>query len=142
MRYLELNRTAKTAAVIRTNADGFVTHEVVLGPCADTEQALEYATLCGWLSSGEWISSGDFTCIDLEPIPQWVAFVGSTVPDNAVELARGAGVMAVDVLKTENASSEGKVRVLFSVEVPKNWEWAESPDWAAFSGEEPVIEHL
>ena len=135
--HLEINHNTGNAAVIRTNADGFVTHEVVIAQSVDAEAVAERARELGWTVGSDWWPSGDHEIALLTPTPVWVSFVGH-VPENAVELARNAGVMATQKIVEEDLPEVGKIRVRFEVELPNKWEWNDSPEWVALNDEEEI----
>jgi len=136
--HLEINHNTGNAGVIRTNADGFVTHEVIISQSTSHDEVTEQANALGWTVGADWWPSGDHEIALLEPTPVWVSFVGH-VPENAIELARGAGVMATGIVSQEDLPEQGKVRVQFDVELPKGWLWQDVPDWVALSDEEETV---
>jgi hypothetical protein len=133
MTHLEINHNNNRCHIARTNEDGFVTHEVEIAETTDAATAVEVANRLGWSIDEPWWTSGDFHCIALHPTPVWVSFIGDAMPENAIELANGAGVMALSLLKTEAKPDEGKVRGEFAVSIPRGWTWTESPSWQPFT---------
>lgn len=141
---LQFSMAGHTASLIKTNEDGFITHEVVLidglpeNALAGFGKAITKANELGWDVADpehELITSEDKSTewLPVAPKAVSVSFVGSALPDNALELAQGAGVPAVSLVKAEEPN-EGKVRAWFTVDVPKGFEWQVAPDWASLAG--------
>lgn len=139
MPYLEINHNTGAVNVTKVNFEGFVTHEVTIGNSKSRTEAVALAHRLGWQTvppeaqTPDWWVSGDFECVGLEPTPVWVSFVASEKPDNALELAQEHGIPATEICATEVLPDEGKVRVCFTVETPRQWTWAESPDYNALT---------
>lgn len=126
MDYLEVNEHTNAVYMMRTNDDGFLTHEVPIGfvPEGDVdEDALNaVAKSAGWrISEGaEWCEGDEYGFIAAEQITTPVSFVGAELPENHLELAKNAGVNATSLVKSEDL--EGKVRAHY---LTSEFDWGE-----------------
>jgi len=139
-----MDKARGKASLIKTNEDGFVTHENVLAFASSFDTlaercfACEYAEKEGWQTADperdiQVSDDGEMMWLYITPLPVSVAFVGSRLPDNALELAQTAGVPAIEMLKV-GEPDEGKVRAWFTVETPRDFVWSVNPDWAWLVG--------
>ena len=116
-------------SLVLTNDDGFVTYD--LPPTNTTGEAEGHAAAHGFQIAGIWQGiSSEIQCVEVEPQLTPVSFVGEHLPENAVELAKNAGVMAVSVQRVDEPK-DGKVRAWFAVEQPVKFEWHSSAEWEA-----------
>ena len=126
---LELNGEFQVL-VSALDDNGCITHSVSLGELTQdpfqnkNESAEALAQRFGWLPVSEWFTTEETAFIDLAPKPITVTFVGNVIPDEeAVRLARNAGLEVLDVTNQNYIESEGKNYISFNVETPRGWSW-------------------
>lgn len=126
---LELNATE--ANVLRLGDNGIVTAITLLGPAENAADAETLAGICGWQTASEW-ADGETAFASIVPKPISVAFVGTSeiLPDDAVRMARNAGVEVVDYISQRVEEAEGKTYISFSVDKPRGWVDSEIPAYA------------
>ena len=126
MDYLEVNEHTNQVFVMRTNAVGFLTHEVPIGFVADgdiDENALNaVAKTAGWrmVPGAEWCEGENYGFIAAERLTTPVSFVGTELPENHLELAKSAGVNATALVKY--SAADGKVRAVY---LTSEFDWGE-----------------
>ena len=141
---LQFSMAEGKASLIKTNDDGYVTHEnvVVLATPFDTLADFRIATTAvedlGFNTADpehdlEKSDDGEMAWLSVTPKPMPVSFVSSSLPDNALQLARDAGVPALALVGADEPA-DGKVRGWFSVSVPRNFEWEQTPEWSWLVG--------
>jgi hypothetical protein len=107
------------ASVLRLGDNGIVNAITLLGPAESTADAETLAGICGWQTDGDWVN--DIASIVPKAIS--VAFVGISeiAPDDAVRMARNAGVEVIDYISQRVEEAEGKTYISFSVPKPRGW---------------------
>jgi len=145
MTHLEIEIKTGTVNVCKRNAiNGIVTREVCIGSVSSDESseercksAEEIAKNFGWIAVDEWVSGETHQWVECQAKPVSVSFVSESAPDNAVSLAKSAGVDAEKLLYEEPYDAEsGKIRVWFEVAEPKGWTWEENLPWGNWFDEE------
>jgi hypothetical protein len=119
------------ASVLRLGDNGIVNAITLLGPAENAADAETLAGICGWQTASEW-ADGETAFASIVPKPISVAFVGTSeiFPDDAVRMARNAGVEVVDYISQRVEEAEGKTYVSFSVDKPRGWVDSEIPAYA------------
>jgi hypothetical protein len=124
-----LEVTKNEVFVSALDDNGCMTRTISLGSIEpEVEEQHDFAeTLArkhGWLAYPEWFETGGSEFVDVAPSPLTVVFVGGVISDeDAIRMARNAGMEVVDVVAQNYVESEGKNYVSFSVETPRGWSW-------------------
>ena len=107
------------AFVLRVGDNGIVTANTLLGPAENRSDAVALAGICGWATADDW--ENNFA--SLTPKSVRVAFVSSSeiASDDAVRMARNAGVDVIEYISQEVVADEGKTYVSFSISTPRGW---------------------
>jgi len=137
---LQFNIAEGKASLIKTNDEGYVTHEnvVVLATSFDSLADFLNATAIveglGFDTGNpdydlEKSDDGELAWLQIAPKPMPVSFVGY-LPDNALDLAKSVGVPALALLNHDDLDPDnGRVRAYFSVSAPRGFEWQTTPEW-------------
>lgn len=129
--------------ICRKNAEnGIVTRSVCIGSVSgekDDDKIIVAESLAkqfGWVTISEWAEGLEHKWIECQPKPVSVSFVGEGIPNNAVSLAKSAGVDAFELLyEEEYDKNSGKTRAWFSTEEPKGWVWENTLPWGDYFDE-------
>ena len=142
---LQFSTAEGKASLIKTNDDGYVTHENVVALATPFDTLADFQAVCAVVESLgfdtanpdyelEKSDDGELAWLQVTPKPMPVSFVGY-LPNNALDLAKTVGVPAIALLNHSDPDPEtGKVRAYFSVSVPRDFEWQVTPEWEWFVG--------
>ena len=142
--HIEIELTSGAVNVCRKNAEnGIVTRSVCIGSVSmeneiDKETvAVALAKQFGWIPLlSEWAQGAEHKWIECQPQFVSVSFVGKEVPENAVAVAKSAGVEVLELLHVEEYDdNSGKTRAWFTTEEPKNWTWENPLPWGNYFDE-------
>jgi len=104
------------ACITKNNSDGVAVDGIDLGTADDWADALALAEAAGWEIKGESLHDDGWSWVEVAPRNITAAFVKDTSPEDALVLARGVGIAAIEVVST---SVEGDMtHVTFTVERP------------------------
>jgi hypothetical protein len=116
-------------ALLCLDDEGFVVHEVPIGPVQPVDDLAHLCSENGWLCASwgdeAWFEGNNVWLCDVSPMPITVTFVGGEIaPEEALRLAHENGIPeAIGVLSQKVLPDEGKNLVTFSLAVPRGWTW-------------------